>query len=616
MKNKIMLGIVFLFIVYLNFFVIADSVPFTNSVSDLSYRFNLDPGSITGSGINFDPAMRDVYFTADNSFLKVNGNKFKDILPESKAGYKPFIRLNKEGGVDAVDFISSGGTYNINGTIFSLPSGGRVIYNYPESGLTFISGKNGGEYTVNGVKMDVSPNENFYLSYEEKGDLLILSPGIKVKSFEREQLIDGENSNIYDQFSLNGRVLLTEKGAFLLNNGVADYNGIKFSVPEDSEGILIARNFADDLTNYDKSWIAYSPTELKIKTTNTGDVNMKFSKDNDLFKLNEDNLGINQEYELSMDVKGGDALDITKIKEASASDAQIKIIHQGSDAGKTIINNGRNIYNFKDGKFKEDVANLNAKNLVSVPLTIESSYLGSEVLISDNTNGFALYDRLTNSVKTTFDKNRLDKDDYYFKSQEGEEFYNWMKKQIVNAGYSEGGTGQLGVGGLPKYDCIGLVRRGLVETYSGTKISDFPPDLRIIDVLKSKKYGWTVSVIEPQSIAGERTVADVKNIPAGSIVFLMHPENGAPFSDPLHAYIPWTNSKGKNLYLKVGHTLVRGTGDKNFINAIPGHVELIPKIIRDEYFGTVRVGEFIPQDDYLVIISPPENVQSYASAGN
>ena len=51
--------------------------------------------------------------------------------------------------------------------------------------------------------------------------------------------------------------------------------------------------------------------------------------------------------------------------------------------------------------------------------------------------------------------------------------------------------------------------------------NDFPPNLQLVDALENR--GWKSKIIEPTSVVGEKTTQDsVKNIPPGSVVFLMH----------------------------------------------------------------------------------------------
>ena len=120
-----------------------------------------------------------------------------------------------------------------------------------------------------------------------------------------------------------------------------------------------------------------------------------------------------------------------------------------------------------------------------------------------------------------------------------------------------------------------------------------------------------------------KTTEAVKNIPAGSVVFLMHdyqsysPEEIGGVIEGID-YQNYLNSRQEKTFLVLGHTLIKGTGKKNFINAYPnvGDVDLplrarkINENLKKQgkppiFIGTVREGEMVPQEDYLLVISPP-----------
>ena len=85
-------------------------------------------------------------------------------------------------------------------------------------------------------------------------------------------------------------------------------------------------------------------------------------------------------------------------------------------------------------------------------------------------------------------------------------------------------------------------------------------------------------------------------------------------------YQKYLNSKGDEVFLDLGHTLIRGTGEKNFINAKPAifdediplrarkiNKNLIKQGKQPIFMGPVKEGEMVPKDDYLIVISPPRN---------
>ncbi|MBI2057312.1 hypothetical protein HYT91_03595, partial [Candidatus Pacearchaeota archaeon] len=128
--------------------------------------------------------------------------------------------------------------------------------------------------------------------------------------------------------------------------------------------------------------------------------------------------------------------------------------------------------------------------------------------------------------------------------------------------------------GVKGFDCIGLAITSLKKVYPDSSLKDFPPNLKLVDSLKEK--GWNDFIIEPASVQNNvKTSEAVKKIPAGSIVFLMHnyqsysPEEIGGLVDGID-YQNYLNSKQEKTFLVLGHTLIKGTGRKNFVNAYPG----------------------------------------------
>ena len=376
-------------------------------------------------------------------------------------------------------------------------------------------------------------------------------------------------------------------------------------------------------------------TSLKIQSYNYGAINVDFLEDNGFFDMSNEGLERNKEKLLSINVGLGDSIEIFDDSEFFESKMIPKINHYSDDDGDgfTTIKNGRHTFKFSEGKFNGNFGNLNTKNKESIPLQITSDSLLGEVISMNDNNGYIQKNIKSGKIMThnTFSNDEVD---YEFESIEGEKMYNHAKDAVVNSYFKGGGRGDVcytskdegyitekSPTGEKMYDCSGLPITGLLKIYPESSLSDFPPNLKLVESLE--KRGWSNYIVEPSSIVGEKkAIKDIKNIPAGSIVLLMHSYKGTSDATKTKKgidYIEYFNELGEEINLLLGHTLIRGKGESNFLNAIPEYYpDLLPPKIREldkqlilegkDTFaeGVVKEGEIeYLKDDYFIVITPP-----------
>ncbi|OYT35861.1 hypothetical protein B6U91_02340 [Candidatus Pacearchaeota archaeon ex4484_71] len=559
-------------------------------IIDLSENFNLNPGSIAGVGIEYSNYV--IRFVEDRSYLKIGENLFIDILPKNEEGDYSEIVLNEDGTIKGMN-IAMGeemGDFTFENILFIVPKNSSIDLNSgDEIKGTFRTSDEGGNYSIDGNEFEVKGSQEIH--YSSKFGLS-LGENTKIKKLKKDQQIDGSYVKLPGGAMLSkyGACALTEDG-YLLKAGGIEYSGTKLEVLNENKNILLSTGDKPIPADYKGGYVKINSKEIKIKSTSQDNIRMSFLTNNNFFDTSNDGLDENAERTISIDVKEGDTVSILK---EQSNEGIPKIQHEPSEnhKGSTKINTGRQTLNLYSGKLYERTGNLNTRMKYSTPFILESPNLKSDTLKMEGDNGYYIYGE-DGKPKFTFNKELLDYPNYKFKSKVGEEIYSFAEDKIGNSAYVHGGRGQIyyskkegkwvkkrvPLDNLEVYDCIGLVQSGLVNVYGGN-YNDFPADLKLENSLTQK--GWKSYVIEPSS-ASEDTENKIKKIPAGSIVFLMHnikAENLEPFSKNID-YVEYTNSNKENLTLFVGHTLIKGKGNKNFINAIPRSKEIMPKKARE-----------------------------------
>lgn len=487
-------------------------------------------------------------------------------------------------------------------------------------------------FSINGNEFEVP--ENGHLSYWEDEGSYRLESGTKVNKLIEGSTIQGYDLDLFGNILLNGKCLSSKEGYLVSGDVIYDKINIDFSGREDADGFLIVKDSSVDLPDsYGGAWIKKVPGGLSVKGSERGFIHLEFLEGNSLVDMSNTGLDGNKEKYLSLEIFGDDSVKIYKNSDIIQG-MPPRIIHESNGFGTTKIINGKHSFVFENGEFLGDLSDsLNRRNNEAIPFDMTSGSLENKILSVNDNNGYVLFDLVTGK-ELTFDTspNGLG---YKFKSDIGKEVYNFAEGELGDSAFRFGGRGDVcfdldpDTGRYVKtevptenraYDCIGYALTALTKAYPENSLQDFPPDLRLSNTLEKK--GWENYIIEPSSIAGkDKTKELVKNIPAGSIVFLMHDEKmdeGSLIKGI--QYAEYTNSENEKLTLVLGHTLIRGKDENNFLNAIPGYYpDLIPKTALEYnekmisqnlpvfFQGVVREGKFVPENDYLLVMSPPGN---------
>ena len=602
MKNKIkdkFFGIAILFLLLINFsFVLAQE---NQEIIFGENAINLDPNKISYYVVSeYGKEIITFSFNKEDSFVEINGNKFENVLPNDKSLNPSFIKLDASGKIIEADLTANekGGVFLINGLTFKAPPNSRVYYN----------------------------KDGFYLV------------GVSITNLEKDKLnslynlpISGENINFFDELLLDSGTVNIQKDGYLVQNGDFVYKNIEIQ-QQGQNNLLIEKNPLRDLSKFQDNFIQETESGLKIQTFSDAlGFNLRFLENNELFDVQNIE---NKEGFLDIEISDGDRLEIFKkdylikglpplIKHDSSGLGETTISRGNKPIGKTIIKDGRHIFKFEDGKFSTELGNLNTKNKLSVISGLESDLIENKIINIDEDNGYSIFELGKGNI-FSFNKALLSPPNYNFESEVGKKIYSFAEEQIGNSAFVEEGRGKCYGEEEQKvkgFDCIGLAISSLKKAYPDSSLKDFPPDLKLVETLEKK--GWDSVIIEPSSIQSEEKTAEaVKNIPAGSIVFLMHSYSDLDIFDKTEEidYQEYSNSKEEKVNLVLGHTLIKGTGEKNFINAkssiwdknIPLRARKINEYLEKKgkppiFIGEVREGELIPQDDYLLVISPPED---------
>ncbi len=589
-KQKNIFGIAILLILIVNFsFILAQEIEIKNEI------VTFDTGKVDYT-ISEDGKEIKLKFT-DGGFAEIKGIRFENILPADKSLNPSYIKMDNLGNIFEADLTANekGSSFLINGINFEAPPNSRVYYD----------------------------KDGFYLEnirvYEIEKD-----------KFVENQIFEGKNVNLFDEVAFDYGKVIFNKDKYMVEYGEINYENMKvYSEP----GFLITRSPLIDLSEYKGNFIQKTNNGLNIQSVKESEIELTFLEENEFFSIHVQKG--NEEHNLFMSVYGGDRLEITK-KDSFIKGMPPSIRHKSFGQGQTIIENGRHIFKFENGKYLSELENLNTKNKLSTEFNLDSNILKEKSIKIDDENGYSIYEPKTGKNIFTFDKTLLAPPNHDFKSEIGKKMYSLAENQVGDSAFVWGGRGNVfydeekGKGKVPDcgvkgYDCIGLPLTFLPKIYPENSLKDFPPNLKLVETLEKK--GWNSYVIEPSEVAGQRiTEISVEDITPGSIVFLMHPYYSKEFVLKKYglenegiSYKKYLNSEKEEVFLDLGHTLIRGTGLTNFINAKPNvPEEELPKLAREynEYLkkqgkkpffvGTVKEGEMVPENDYLIVISPPK----------
>lgn len=533
--------------------------------------------------------------------ISIGDNHFENLVQSED--FTNAIKVDKSGNiVEANLYNKEASTYLINGNEFEMPENGHLKY----------------------------PSEKNRTDY-------FLPEGTIINKLSEGSLIKGINLTLPEGISLsNGIVSFSPKLGYSIT-GEGTYEGISFESPE---GVLIVKD-SSILSDYNGNYILKTPDSIKIQSSQKGELNVNFLEDNGIVDMNYEGIEREGKKYLNVGVSGGDSVELKKSSfEGGISD----LIQNSVDGGYTKITDGRLVFESKDGNFtfnpEESLGLFERAVTKSIPLNITSNNLKDNYILTNENNGYGLIDSKTGKVLETFNCSPEEILSTKIKgcSTIGTKLHECASSNI-GSGFIEGGRGSYfyqndirdGVykemknpSKIKGFDCIGLAIVCLREAYPESRLRDFPPNLKLVNTLESKN--WETYIIEPTSVVGKaKATEDVKNIPAGSIVFELKDVDYNYVSNYLQgtkgiSYMTYTNSKGNKVYLEIGHTLVRGGGEKNFINAYPdySYLERYPALIKENnklmnminnqfYFtGAVVDNPMIPNNIYLYVMVPPK----------
>ncbi|KHO55379.1 MAG: hypothetical protein QT10_C0002G0039 [archaeon GW2011_AR19] len=586
MKNKFFgIAILFLLLINLSFILAQENQEIVlgeNTINFDSEKVDYKVVSLDGEEII------QLDFT-QGGFAEIKGVRFENILPASESLNPSYMKLDTFGNILEADLTANekGSIFLINGLTFKAPPNSRVYYD--EASFFHLK-----DVSITNIEKDkLSSLDNF--------------------------LIFGERINFFNELLVDSGRVYIKDGGYIISDGNFVYKNVEINQGVNS--LLIEKNHLRDLSNYKDNFIQETESGLKIQSTSGAlGINLRFLENNEFFDVKdiEDKEGL-----LDMEISYGDKLEIIK-KDYFLKGLPPLIKHGYSEKGQTIIKDGRHIFRFENGEFSTELGNLNTRNKLSSTLGIESDIIKEKIINLDNNNGYSISELGKGNI-FSFNKALLSPPNYHFESEVGKKIYSFAEEQIGNSAFVHEGRGQC-YGEeqikLPGFDCIGLAISSLKKVYPDSSLKDFPPNLKLVDSLKEK--GWNDFIIEPTSVQNNvKTTEAVKNIPAGSVVFLMHdyqsysPEEIGGVIEGID-YQNYLNSRQEKTFLVLGHTLIKGTGKKNFINAYPNvrdsELPLRARKINENlkkqgkppiFIGTVREGELIPQEDYLLVISPP-----------
>jgi hypothetical protein len=553
--------------------------------------------------------------------MSIGENSFENILPGKKGVFNNEIKMDKEGNIiDAYIKTSDEATFVVNRNEFVVPKGGTFMMK-------------DGEYT--------------------------LSKGTKVVKFLEGGSFSGEEISIFDELIFSGLCTIDDKGYFLKNKGgnelVGNFQGVEFS-SNDKNGLRIVKDSSLDLSNAEYAWIRKTDEGLFVQGKKDP-IRIKIGEGNGFFEFLNDENNHEEKY-LSMILKGEDSFSLSKEKvpvfNGVLSNEEYKEVltlkHNPTGKGSLDVYNGQHIFSFTEqGEMIQKFVGTSKHNQLAVPMEIHSglSYKVGEdfdspkykIIVEESGNAIFEDNSGFGNLKKIYYE--LPEEDFGCAglTKLGEEMCKCASKLVNVGAFVEGGRGdtcsiargdgghdimESPVEGVLMFDCIGVAIYCLNKVYPETSLADFNPDLGLVEDLK--KRGWKSYVIEPGNLFGrDRTQKQISEIPKGSVAFLMDRISITGTYVEGVDIMSYTDSKGDNYYLKVGHTYVKANGDFKVINSNPSYKlnpdsEVYKKLIEYNeqhpeyedhygpgfYKGPVKIGNYKGYNGYLVVMAPPE----------
>ena len=305
MKNKLFFFGIVLLIILQSFLILAQGeqiflpgqeIPETEGIDILSQGDVKWEVSENGKEATIFFTEKDIL--NQETSVEIEGNKFENILSADKSLHPSYIKIDSLGNILEADLTANekGGDYLINGVKIHLNSGERVYYNQ---------------------------KENKY--YTDKNTAITK---IEDSVLEKGFFIKGQQIKLPDNSILNGEAFIDKKG-YLIKAGDVIFKNMKLAVL-DEPVLIVGKSF--DLNEYKGNWINLEGGILKMKSSKTGTIDLKFLEDNKVFNIEKgDNLNIK--------ITNGDGLEIIKRK-----DAPSLINHKSSEDGSTLITNSFSIF--------------------------------------------------------------------------------------------------------------------------------------------------------------------------------------------------------------------------------------------------------------------------------
>lgn len=333
MKNKdiLIFGIVLLIILQISFiisqeiFLPGQEIPKTDDLEIISQGDVKWEVSENGKEATIFFTEKDIF--EQETFVEIKENKFENILSADKSLHPSYIKIDNLGKILEADLTANekGGDYLINGVKIHLNSGERAYYNQKEN--------------------------KYYV------DKNVAITKIEDSVLEKGFFIKGQQVNMIDGILVNGEAFIDKKG-YLIQAGDVIFKNMKLAVS--NEPVLIAdKSF--DLNEYKGNWIKSEREILKMKSSKTGAVDLKFLENNEVFNIKKgDNLNIK--------ITNGDGLEIIKRK-----DLPSLINHKSSEDGSTLITNSFSTFEIdKTGIFLKNPGKENSLAFKGVPFELKS----------------------------------------------------------------------------------------------------------------------------------------------------------------------------------------------------------------------------------------------------
>ncbi len=328
---------------------------------------NLSAEDVITSNARYDSETRNLIIK-ENGFLKIKikdeeGNVIQELVYKNirKGGV---FKLDENGQVEEASIVSSedGSIYKFgDNDAIKVGADTKVVY---KDGVVKIIGRDKNFLYGN---LNITLNKDYVDLFRNKVNCVNCEvDGIK---------LSGVRAGVAS--------LSIEKKGYFLERGVADYKKIRLTA-ENERGSVLIGNLDEDLSSYDKNWVKIKDGGLEINSVLKKQINLEVLPGNELLNTFQFQVKRDDEGEFVLDESGGlipeivpDNRDNLKFEISNGDDLKIigredqnkipLVIHNPSESGSTIIENGRLSFRIEGGEFK-----------IGVPKTIEESLLIEE----------------------------------------------------------------------------------------------------------------------------------------------------------------------------------------------------------------------------------------------